>query len=384
MSVTKERAQRIKEICNAINVSPHGGENNDAVLWLGSGESAKTERFPTGSPALDEAMGGGYPRGRFIELFGPESGGKSTLALHAIAEFQKKYPDEDVGLIDVEYSMEEAYARAIGVDTEVLLLHQPESGEQALNVLKLMITLGVKLIIVDSVAALTTTAEVKGDLGDIHVATQARLMSQSLKQLASIAGRNKATVIWTNQIRAKIGVTWGDKTTTPGGQALGFYSSVRAHIARISSEKVTESGKEIAISNRVKVQIKKNKVSPPFRVAEFIITFGHGIDSVAEVFDLAVENGVVSKSGAWFSFGDARLGQGRQKVIEGLREDEELLGGISARLTKAKEAKEAKTKGKEAVSTSTALGWEGNKAIKRVPVEGMEALTGEEVEVNEV
>ena len=327
-----KRADRISGICAAINKTDFGGENHDAVTWVGSQDSVVMERFPSGCVDLDEALGGGWPKGRFVELYGPESGGKTTLALHAIAEHQKKYPDEDIALIDSEFAWDAEYATEIGVDTKYLIVHQPENGVQALNVLEQLIKGGVSLIVVDSVAALTTADELAGDIGDITVGAQARLMSGALRRLTGEAGRRKVTVFWTNQLREKIGITWGDKTTTPAGRALKHYASVRVSIK--SWGKIKEG--DAIVSSKTKADVKKNKTAPPFRVAEFNITFGIGIDVVASVLDSAIAMGVVEKRGSWLSFQSEQLGQGRAVVLDNMRNDEELVAKVSAAIDDAK------------------------------------------------
>ena len=328
------RAERISGICAAINKTDFGGQNHDAVTWVGSQDAVVMERFSSGCVDLDEALGGGWPKGRFVELYGPESGGKTTLALHAIAEHQKKYPDEDVALIDSEFAWDAEYAVTIGVDTKYLIVHQPENGVQALNVLEQLIKGGVSLIVVDSVAALTTADELAGDIGDVTVGAQARLMSGALRRLTGEAGKRKATVFWTNQLREKIGVTWGDNTTTPAGRALKHYASVRVSVR--SWGKVKE-GEEI-VSSKTKADVKKNKTAPPFRVAEFNITFGIGIDVVASVLDTAIAMGVINKKGSWLSFDGNNLGQGRAVVLDMMRNDEEMVATISKAMEEAKGA----------------------------------------------
>jgi protein RecA len=262
----------------------------------------------------------------------------TTLALHAIVEHQKKYPDEDCALIDTEYTFDELYASAVGVNTKYLIVHQPDSGEQALNILKLLMQNGVKCIVVDSVAALTTKAELEGDIGDIHVGQQARLMSGALRQLGAVAGNTNSTVFWTNQMRDKIGVTWGEKTTTPAGRALRFYASIRAHICAIGKIKEKINGEEVVVSSRNKVDVKKNKTAPPFRVAEFCISFGHGIDKVAGVLDMAMAMKVVTKKGSWFSFGTQQLAQGRIQVLDLMRKSDDLTQEILSKIEAAKAA----------------------------------------------
>ena len=303
------REARIAKMCETINKGEHGGTNKDAMTWLGSREVKKLGRFSSGDPELDAALGGGWPIGRFIEIYGPESGGKSTLCLHAIAEFQKLFPDDDVALIDTEYSFDEEYAAALGVNTRWLMVHQPDNGTQALNVLEELIKLGVRLIIVDSVAALTTKEEMEGDLGDAQVAEQARLMSRALRRLTGEAGKRQTTVLWTNQLREKIGVTYGDTTTTPAGRALKHYASIRVGVRRVATEKEIVDGVKVAIANETKADVKKNKC-----VASGEVLFLPGRGCVV-VDDLCGENGfpVMSFDGQHFSETTAE-GCYRQKV----------------------------------------------------------------------
>jgi recombination protein RecA len=304
---TITREDRIKNICDSINQGKFGGENKDAVTYLGSREVKEIERFSTGSPDLDAALGGGLPKGRFIELFGAESSGKTTLCYHMIKEFHEK----------------------IGVDTRYIIVNQPECGEQAMNIMEeLIVQGGVRLIIVDSVAALTTRAEIEGEHGKDHMAQLARLMSNSLKKLAAASGRTGTTIVFTNQIREKIGVTYGETKTTPGGHALKFYASIRINLRRMDSEKEKINGEEVRISNRVRAEVKKNKTAPPFRSADFHITFGIGIDAVTAYFMAAVNRKILEKKGAWFSYDDSNLGQGKSASINKLREDEELYAEI--------------------------------------------------------
>jgi recombination protein RecA len=327
------REDRIAGICKNINDSKFGGENNDAVTWLGSRDVISLERFPSGCPALDDALGGGWPKGRHIELYGPESGGKSTTSLHAIVEHQKKYPDEDVAYIDTEYAFDEEYAENLGVHREWLIVCQPEDGVQALNVAYNLIMQGVGLVVFDSVAALVTKAEIDGEIGDTMVATQARLMSQSLRKINAAMGQRGATIMWTNQLRDKIGVTWGDQTTTSAGRALRHYASVRAMIVRIGAgEKEKINGVDIVVSNKVRVDVKKNKTAPPYRRAEFYITFGLGIDRTAAVLDAALAKKVIAKKGSWFSFGGENIAQGRAAVLNLMRDTPELMADIEANI----------------------------------------------------
>lgn len=340
------REERIAKICKTINDGQHGGEEKDAVTYLGSREVISIERFSSGDFEIDKALGGGWPRGRFIEIYGPESGGKTTCCLHAIAEFQKRYPDEDVALIDTEYSFDEEYATALGVNTRWLIVHQPDNGTQALNVLDQLIKLGVSLIIVDSVAALTTAAELEGNLGDTQVAEQARLMSSALRRLTTEAGKRKTTVFWTNQLREKIGVTYGDNTTTPAGRALKHYASIRCAIRRIGTDYETVDGEKIAIASETQIDVKKNKTAPPFRVAKFFISYGRGIDPVVSTFDAAVSRDVIGKKGSWFTYNNESLAQGRYKALEILRENNVLYEEIKQAVSDALSKKTPVTKGK--------------------------------------
>ncbi len=322
---------RLEKICAAINKTTYGGEHHDAVSWIGSTTATALERFPSGDPGLDEALGGGWPKGRFIELYGAPSSGKSTLTLQAIAEHQKKYPDEICALIDTEYTFDVQYAANIGVDVKHLLTLQPESGRQALNVLNQMILNGVKLIVVDSVAALATDAELEGDIGDVHVGEQARLMSAGLRTLTISAGQNNATVFWTNQVRDKVGsFGYGDKTTTPAGHALKHYASVRVQIISIGKNKEKINGEDVVVSTKTRASIQKNKTAAPFKNAEFSISFGWGIDRVAGIFDKALEKGVITKSGNTFMFGNEKIDVGRSKAMDRLRADRELCDRINA------------------------------------------------------
>ena len=338
MAKKDARAERLSKICAEINQGPFGGENKDAVMWLGSRDVVAVQRFPTGCLDLDEALGGGWPKGRFVEIFGPESGGKTTLILHAVANHQRQYPDEDCGLIDTEFSFDEVYAASLGVVTKYLIVNQPDSGEQALNILKQLLQKGVSCVVVDSVAALTTKAELEGDIGDIHVGEQARLMSQSLRQLAAEAGKRNATVFWTNQIREKIGITYGNRETTPAGRALLHYASIRLYIRAIGTVKETVGGKEVIVSSRNKAEAKKNKTAPPFRFAEFCIAFGRGIDTIAATLDSAIALKIIEKRGSWFSLDGQQLGQGRMACLDLLRKTPDLYKQLEEKVVAAKAA----------------------------------------------
>ena len=298
-----------------------------AIRRLGDTKTVDVELVSSGSLSLDLALGGGYPRGRVLEIYGPESSGKTTLALHAIAEMQKK--GGTAAFIDAEHALDPAYARKLGVDTDNLLVSQPDNGEQALDIAETLVrSNAVDIVVVDSVAALVPQAEIDGDMGDSHMGLQARLMSQALRKLTGIISKSKTTVIFINQIRMKIGVMFGNPETTTGGNALKFYASIRLDIRRIGQIK---AGEEI-IGNRTKVKVVKNKIAPPFRIAEFDIIYNEGISKTGDVLDLAAQHGIVGKSGAWFDYGDAKIGQGREATKDYLRENPKLLAEIEAKV----------------------------------------------------
>lgn len=298
-----------------------------AIRRLGDTKTIDIELVSSGSLSLDLALGGGYPRGRVLEIYGPESSGKTTLALHAIAEMQRN--GGTAAFIDAEHALDPAYARKLGVDTDNLLVSQPDNGEQALDIAETLVrSNAVDIVVVDSVAALVPQAEIDGDMGDSHMGLQARLMSQALRKLTGIISKSKTTVIFINQIRMKIGVMFGNPETTTGGNALKFYASVRLDIRRIGQIK---SGEEI-IGNRTKVKVVKNKIAPPFRIAEFDIMYNEGISKTGDVLDLAVQHGIVGKSGAWFDYGDAKIGQGREASKDYLKDNPKLLTEIEAKV----------------------------------------------------
>ncbi len=289
-----------------------------AIMRLGDAARMKVETFSTGALTLDLALGGGLPQGRVIEIYGPESSGKTTLALHAIAEVQKM--GGIAAFVDAEHALDPAYASALGVDIENLLISQPDTGEAGLEIVdQLVRSTAVDLVVIDSVAALVPRAEIEGDMGDIHVGLQARLMSQALRKITGNIGKTGCTVIFLNQLRQKIGVTYGNPETTTGGNALKFYASVRLDIRRIQTlKKGTEE-----FGNRAKVKVAKNKVAPPFRIAEFDIIFGKGISSLGCILDMAEETGVVVRKGAWYSYDGDNIGQGRDNTIKYMEENPE-------------------------------------------------------------
>jgi recombination protein RecA len=301
-----------------------------SIMKLGDAHKTAVECIPTGSLSLDLALGGGVPKGRVIEIYGPESSGKTTVTLHAIAEIQKQ--GGTAAFIDAEHALDPAYAKRIGVDVENLLLSQPDNGEQALEIVETLVrSNAVDLIVVDSVAALVPRAEIEGEMGDSHMGLQARLMSQALRKLTGVISRSKATVIFINQIRMKIGVMFGNPETTTGGNALKFYASVRMDIRRISQIK---QGEEI-IGNRTRVKVVKNKIAPPFRQAEFDIMYNQGISKPGDILDLATERGIVEKSGAWFSYGGEKIGQGREASKDYLAKNPKVMNEIAKKVTEA-------------------------------------------------
>ncbi|MBU5434664.1 recombinase RecA [Pseudoflavonifractor sp. MSJ-37] len=298
------------------------------VMRLGENTHVVVEAIPTGSLALDLALGiGGVPKGRIIEVYGPESSGKTTLALHIVAEAQKR--GGEVAFIDAEHALDPTYARALGVDIDSMLISQPDTGEQGLEICEALVRSGaIDVVVVDSVAALTPRAEIEGDMGDSHVGLLARLMSQALRKLAGSIAKTNCVVIFINQLREKVGVVYGNPEVTTGGRALKFYSSVRMDVRRIESIK---NGTEV-VGNRTRVKIVKNKVAPPFREAEFDIMYGEGISKVGELVDLGVKLDIIQKSGSWFSMGEMRLGQGKDAVKQYLKENPEEAERIEAEI----------------------------------------------------
>jgi recombination protein RecA len=298
-----------------------------SIMKLGDSHKVDVELISSGSLSVDLALGGGYPKGRIIEIYGPESSGKTTLTLHAIAEVQRM--GGTAAFIDAEHALDPAYAKRVGVDVDNLLVSQPDNGEQALEIAETLVrSNAVDLVVVDSVAALVPQAEIDGEMGDSHMGLQARLMSQALRKLTGIINKSKTTVIFINQIRMKIGVMFGNPETTTGGNALKFYASVRIDIRRTGQIK---DGEEI-VGNRTKVKIVKNKIAPPFRVAEFDIMYNQGISKTGDVLDLAVQHEIVGKAGAWFDYNDAKIGQGREATKKYLQENPEVLDEIDKKV----------------------------------------------------
>ena len=299
-----------------------------SVMKLGQRQEMNIESIPTGSVGLDVALGiGGIPKGRVIEIFGPESSGKTTLTLHAIAEAQKQ--GGTCAFIDAEHALDPVYAKKLGVNIDELIISQPDTGEQALEITDTLVRSGaVDLLVIDSVAALVPKAEIDGEMGDSHMGLQARLMSQALRKLTASISRTNCTIIFINQIRMKIGVMFGSPETTTGGNALKFYASIRLDIRRIGSIK----DKDEIVGNQTRVKIVKNKVSPPFKVVEFDIMYGEGISKHGELIDLGVKHDLVEKAGAWFSYGEERIGQGREKAKQYMRDNPKLALELESKL----------------------------------------------------
>ena len=299
-----------------------------AIMRLGDHSGVVVESIPTGSLSLDLALGiGGVPRGRIVEIYGPESSGKTTLALHIVAEAQKR--GGEVAFIDAEHALDPSYARALGVDIDSMLISQPDTGEQGLEICEALVRSGaIDVVVVDSVAALTPRAEIEGDMGDSHVGLLARLMSQALRKLAGSIAKTNCIVIFINQLREKVGVMYGNPEVTTGGRALKFYSSVRIDVRKIEAIK---NGTEL-IGNRTRAKIVKNKVAPPFREAEFEILYGEGISKWGEMVDLAVKLDIIQKSGSWFSMGETRIGQGRDAAKQFLKDNPDVAADVEAQV----------------------------------------------------
>ena len=323
-----EREEKLKALDAALGqIEKQFGKG--AVMKLGDPSAQmNVETIPTGSLSLDIALGlGGIPKGRIIEIYGPESSGKTTVTLHMIAEVQKR--GGIAGFIDAEHALDPVYAKNIGVDVDNLYISQPDNGEQALEITETMVRSGaIDIVVVDSVAALVPKAEIDGDMGDSHVGLQARLMSQALRKLTAVISKSNCTVIFINQLREKVGVMFGSPETTTGGRALKFYSSVRLDVRRI--EALKQSGE--TIGNRTRVKVVKNKIAPPFKEAEFDIIFGEGISTVGDILDLAAEANIVNKSGAWYAYEGNKIGQGRENTKQYLKEHTEMLEEIEQKV----------------------------------------------------
>jgi recombination protein RecA len=306
-----------------------------AIMRMGEiSERMAFETISTGSIALDLALGiGGLPRGRIVEIYGPESSGKTTLALHVIAEAQRG--GGNAAFVDVEHALDPTYAKALGIDLDNLLVSQPDTGEQALDIAEMLVrSNAVDVIVVDSVAALVTKAELEGDMGDTHVGLQARLMSQALRKLTSAISRSKCVMIFINQLREKVGVMFGSPETTSGGRALKFYASVRLDVRKLEQIKI---GNDV-VGTRTRVKVVKNKVAPPFRLAEFDITYGRGISKMGSIIDVALERNIVGKSGSWYTYGDQRIGQGRENAKSFLEEHTDIADEITTKIREALKA----------------------------------------------
>jgi len=324
------KAERLKAIEGAlVQIERQFGKGS--IMRLGARETLALETVPTGSLAVDAAIGvGGFPRGRVVEVYGPESSGKTTLALSVIGQAQRR--GGVAAFIDAEHALDAEYAKKLGVDIDNLLVSQPDHGEQALEIAEMLVrSNAVDVVVVDSVAALVPRAELEGEMGDSHVGLQARLMSQALRKLTAIVAKSKTCLVFINQIREKIGVMFGNPETTTGGRALKFYSSVRIDIRRIAAIKEGD----VVTGSRVKIKVVKNKVAAPFRQAEFDIDYGEGISRVGELIDLGIDHKLVVKSGAWFSAGDVRLGQGRENAKQFLRDNPELADELEVKLREA-------------------------------------------------
>ena len=336
LSVPETKEDKKKALAGAIaQIEKNFGKG--AIMKLGANTKMHVDAIPTGSMSLDIALGiGGVPRGRIVELYGPESSGKTTVALHIIAEAQKQ--GGEVAFVDVEHALDPVYAKAIGVDVDNLLVSQPSSGEEALEIVEALVRSGaIDVVVLDSVAALTTKAEIDGNMGDSNVGQLARLMSQAMRKLTPILSKTNCVAVFINQIREKIGVMYGNPETTPGGRALKFYSSVIIDVRK--GEPIQEGSEQIG--NRTKIKIKKNKVAPPFKECEFDLIFGKGISRMGEVLDIAVELDIIKKSGSWFSYDGNKIGQGKEKVKTFLKENPDILKEIEEKIMNDKNALEA-------------------------------------------
>lgn len=345
MAISKKNKKELKDVPSDENTEQQGGKTKalglaidsiekqygkGAIMKLGESHRSNVETVSSGTLGLDIALGGGFPKGRVVEIYGPESSGKTTLTLHAIAAVQRS--GGTAAFIDAEHALDPAYAKRIGVDTDNLLISQPDNGEQALEIAETLVrSNAVDIIVIDSVAALVPRAEIEGDMGDSLPGLQARLMSQALRKLTGVISRSKTTIIFVNQIRMKIGIMFGNPETTTGGNALKFYSSIRMDIRRISQIK---QGDEV-IGNRTRVKVVKNKIAPPFREAEFDIMYNEGISYSGDVLDLATQYEIVEKSGAWYSYNSEKIGQGREATKQYLQDNPKVLEEIANKVREA-------------------------------------------------
>ena len=347
---TQEQSSRQKALDTALaQIEKQFGKG--AVMKLGQNSVMNVAAISTGSLSLDMALGiGGLPRGRIIEIYGPESSGKTTVALHVVAQAQKN--GGEAVFIDVEHALDPVYAKALGVDIDTLLVSQPDTGEQSLEICEALVRSGaVDVVVVDSVAAMVTKAEIEGEMGDSHVGVQARLMSQALRKLTGAISKSNCMVIFINQLREKIGVSYGNPETTPGGRALKFYASVRLDVRR---QEQLKNGTDV-VGNRTRVKVVKNKVAPPFKEAEFDIMYGLGISRVGEILDLAVQLDIIQKSGAWFNYGERRLGQGRDNVKKLMLEEPEFAEEVAKLVMEQKENLSMSSKRKSRFDKKPAL-----------------------------
>lgn len=371
--------EKLKALDAALaNIEKQFGKGS--VMKLGdSTANMNIETIPTGSLSLDIALGlGGIPRGRIIEIYGPESSGKTTVALHMTAEVQKR--GGIAGFIDAEHALDPVYAKNIGVDIDNLYISQPDNGEQALEITETMVRSGaVDIIIVDSVAALVPKAEIDGDMGDSHVGLQARLMSQALRKLTAVVSKFNCIVVFINQLREKVGVMFGNPETTTGGRALKFYSSIRLDVRR--TESLKQSGE--VIGNRTRVKVVKNKIAPPFKEAEFDIMFGQGISTAGDILDLAAQNNIIIKSGAWYAYNDAKIGQGRENAKQYLRDNPEICAEIEHKvrehygINEADGAEVSQEEEKEAKESASKAGRPKKSAEKSEETAGAEKPSAE-------
>ena len=371
--------EKLKALDAALaNIEKQFGKGS--VMKLGdSAANMNIETIPTGSLSLDIALGlGGIPRGRIIEIYGPESSGKTTVALHMTAEVQKR--GGIAGFIDAEHALDPVYAKNIGVDIDNLYISQPDNGEQALEITETMVRSGaVDIIIVDSVAALVPKAEIDGDMGDSHVGLQARVMSEALRKLTAVVSKFNCIVVFINQLREKVGVMFGNPETTTGGRALKFYSSIRLDVRR--TESLKQSGE--VIGNRTRVKVVKNKIAPPFKEAEFDIMFGQGISTAGDILDLAAQNNIIIKSGAWYAYNDAKIGQGRENAKQYLRDNPEICAEIEHKvrehygINEADGAEVSQEEGKEAKESASKAGRPKKSAEKPEEAAGAEKPSAE-------